>query len=186
MPPSSRPPSPVPFRPPANVDVRCSRRRFQPSTHHRTGRQPCLLKRDFSIPQNNEVRDATHAEARREIGQSFRVDLQDHRTPRHLSGQRLHLRRSHPAGTTPRRPKVHQHRYSRLARDLLELSGRGHIQRLRERRQRSFTRAAPTRICKVACRNTIARAATSTCSNHLHLTQSTDAELLSNSTQITH
>jgi hypothetical protein len=113
-----------------------------------------LLKHSAASCQNNEIRDATHIETRRQLGMRLSIDLQNDRLASHLGCRTRNLRRSGAARPTPVCPEIHQDRHGSILNDLVE-KGRIRLQWFRYRWQLGLAGPATASARQMLSANTI-------------------------------
>ena len=116
--------------------------------------ETCLLLHNTSLVEHHEVRNPLHAKARGKLRMRFRVDLEHDRLPLHIGRSFRNFRSSGSTGAAPGSPEIHQHGHGCVLHHVVK-HGDISSQRLRDWRQVSLARAAPTRIGKVLRRYTI-------------------------------
>lgn len=102
--------------------------------------QAGLLVNDGAIFEHDEVRDAAHLKAARQLGVAIGVDLQDQRPTCQIASNALHLGSRSATGATPGSPKVYQDRHLRLFYNFRELA-RPDLDGDRNGAERRFARA---------------------------------------------
>src|SRR5262249_47051132 len=80
-----------------------------------------VLPDDLTVLQHDQVRDAAHAVARRELRLPFGVDLEHERATARACGRPRGFGGGGLARAAPCRPKVDEHRNARRAHDLVVL-----------------------------------------------------------------
>lgn len=133
-------------------------RALEPTAHHVTINQSCLLEDELAIAEDGEVRDASHVVACAELGATLGVDLQDHGAPGEIMCDVLHHGRGHSARAAPLRPEIDEHRYGRVMDDAIELGGVD-VDGRGGGRQLGLTTAALSGMREVSGWNAVVRAA---------------------------
>src|SRR5262249_27358544 len=114
-------------------------------------------------------RNAPDIQSRGQIREALRIDLEHDGATRQVAGHMLHMRRSHPARTAPRRPKINQHRNPAFTYDFIKFS-RTDLKRLSHRRQWSLAPAASSSVGEMLSRNSIGLSTGQAISNDRHCT----------------
>jgi hypothetical protein len=144
-----------------------SRSACKPTLHGSCVDQARLLELKLTPREHREIGNATDVILCRKGREPFRIDLHHDGTAGHVSGGLRDLRRRHPAGSAPGRPKIRQDRDLALANDLIELL-LVDFDRLGNCRQLRLASTAFALIRKVRSRNTIRPTTGSAISNEWH------------------
>jgi hypothetical protein len=128
--------------------------------------KPRLLKNESSVFHDNEIRDAHDIEPLSEGRRTFCIDFQNDRPARHFGRSTLNFRGRHATRPAPGCPEINQHRNAGTGNDLIK--GRGvRLDRLSDRRQRSFARTTSSYVSEMFGGSSVLYAACRAILNHI-------------------